>query len=423
MDSLAHILHYPQLPIVNSKLIHYLPSNKLPCGMNCIVAIASYSGYNQEDSIIMNKHAVERGLFNSVFYRTYKDKEQKTQLTSEEEKFCIPNPKDTLGIKGANYSKLNSSGYVDDNVYVDGNDVIIGKITPINDRKLKYKCSSTTIRNSESGYIDKVVISRNGDGYKFIKVKVRSHRVPTIGDKHSSRHGQKGTVGMLLSQEDMPFTKDGIVPDIIMNPHAVPSRMTIGQLVECILGKACTITGMFGDATPFSESLDVSKISDVLSKLGYNRYGNEVLYNGFTGEQMKVDIFMGPTYYQRLKHMVSDKVQARSTGPNVRLTRQPAEGKARDGGLRIGEMERDCLIAHGVSGFLKETLQERSDDFEVCVCNKCGLVAIGNDTNNKYYCKTCNSHTTIRKVHIPYAYKLFTQELEAMNMSGRFVLE
>ena len=425
MDTLAHILCYPQLPIINSKMIKYLPSNNLPCGINCIVAIASYSGYNQEDSIIMNKSAVDRGLFHSIFYRTYRDEEKKSQDsgTQVQEKFTRPLPEVTLGMKGNNYSKLDNNGFAIENSKINGNDIIVGKVLPVKKKGLSkgyFRCCSTTLRSNESGFIDKVMISRNGEGYRFVKIRVRSNRRPTIGDKHSSRHGQKGTVGIIYRQEDMPFSKDGIVPDIIMNPHAVPSRMTMGQIVECITAKASSIVGKFGDATSFAKK-KFSKIGQVLEMEGFHKHGEEVLYNGRTGKQLKVNIYMGPTYYQRLKHMVDDKIHSRGTGPNVILTRQPSEGRSRDGGLRFGEMERDCILAHGVAQFLKETLQDRSDNYRMYTCKECGLISAVNEDENIFLCKNCDNYSKFSEVRLPYAMKLFIQELESMSVAPRLI--
>ena len=220
---------------------------------------------------------------------------------------------------------------------------------------------------------------------------------------------------------DMPFTKEGIVPDIIMNPHAVPSRMTIGQVVECIAGKTSTLLGRYSDATVFSE-LNYNKLGDILEKIGFNKHGKEVLYCGKTGKQLKVNIFIGPTYYQRLKHMVDDKMHSRATGPNVILTRQPAEGRSRDGGLRFGEMERDCILSHGASQFLKETLQDRSDNYRLYICNQCGLIAAVNKKENINFCKNCINYTQFSEIRIPYAMKLFMQELESMSIASRLII-
>jgi DNA-directed RNA polymerase II subunit RPB2 len=424
-DTLAHVLHYPQKPLVNSRLINYLPSNELPSGINAIVAIACYSGFNQEDSTMFNQSSIDRGLFHSTFYRSYKDEEKKYQSTGEEEKFCKPNIKLTKSLKEANYEKLGANGFVPENVKVNEDDVIIGKVIPMKNQQGNtiFKDNSTSLRPNENGFIDKILISRNGEGYKFVKVRVRSIRIPTIGDKHASRLAQKGVIGMVYRQEDMPFSKNGIVPDIIMNPHAIPSRMTISQLIECVMGKAGCLMGRYGDATPFSSfsKKGMKGLGDVLEELGFERYGNEVLYNGRTGEQLNTEIFFGPTYYQRLKHMVNDKTHSRCTGPMVTLTRQPAEGRSRDGGLRLGEMERDVLLAHGISSMLKEQLLDKSDHFRAYICKKCGNFAVVNPQSKMYQCKSCNNYTGFSEIRLPYACKLFLQELNTMSIAPRMI--
>ena len=427
MDTISHILSYPQMPIVNSRMIQYLPSNNLPCGINCIVAIASYTGYNQEDSVIMNKSAIDRGLFHSTFYRTYKDEEKKIQINGlqVQQHFGKPDNNNTIGMKGNNYEKLMPNGFPKINTKLDNKDVIIGKYFTIKNKAKSFKdihkCCSTNIKNNENGFLDKVLLSKNEDGYQFTKIKIRSNRRPTIGDKHSSRHGQKGTVGIILNHEDMPFTKDGIVPDIIMNPHAVPSRMTIGQIIETITGKVGVNMGQFGDGTGFNTSKDMNNLGNILEENQFHRHGEEVMYNGMTGKQLKVSIFIGPTYYQRLKHMVEDKVHSRACGPNVLLTRQPAEGRSRDGGLRFGEMERDCILSHGAIEFLKETLQDRSDNYVTHVCKHCGMLAIVNSEKNIFTCKSCSNSTEFSEVRIPYAMKLFVQEVQSMNVASRML--
>ena len=423
MDTMAHLLHYPQKSLVSSRLLHFLPSKNLPSGLNAIVAIASYSGYNQEDSLLINKGAIGRGLFHSTFYRTYKDDEKKNQSSGEDEKFCKPDRTNTKGMKPGSYDKLDEHGLVKINAKVNGNDVIIGKCVPIknNDgsKKRVYQDNSCCLRPNESGIVDKVFVGMNGEGYRFCKVKIRNHRTPQIGDKFSSTHGQKGTIGMLIPQRDMPVSKSGITPDLIINPHAIPSRMTIGQLLECIMGKVCTVLGCHGDATPFNE-ISVEDISTILEEnCGFHRYGNEIMYDGRTGRQLNTTIFIGPTFYQRLKHMVEDKIHSRSTGPVVLLTRQPSEGRARDGGLRLGEMERDALLSHGVSSFLKEIMLEKSDKYSVNICNKCGLFGIVNRERKIFKCSKCKNTTSFSKLEIPYACKLLIQELQAMSIGLR----
>jgi DNA-directed RNA polymerase II subunit RPB2 len=425
IDTMAHILNYTCKPIVNTRIDNYLPTSNMPSGMNCIVAICSYTGYNQEDSVILNKSSVDRGLFNSKFLRAYRDDEKKIHSSGKEEQFGKPD-RTTKGLKPGSYDKLKNNGFVEKNTYVDSNDVIIGKLTPIKNKKKtekEFKDNSTLLRPNENGWIDEVYLNSNGEGNRFCKVRVRSKRTPTIGDKFSSRHGQKGTVGMIYSQEDMPFNKDGISPDIIINPHAIPSRMTIAQLMECIMGKVSCHLGGYGDATAFGD-ITVHDIAEVLSKkCGYEKHGNEILYNGMTGKQMSVDIFMGPTYYQRLKHMVEDKIHSRATGPKVLLTRQPPEGRSRDGGLRFGEMERDCMIAHGTLQFLKERTVDVSDKYRIFICNKCKLTAVVNYDQNISHCKKCNNYIDFSEIVLPYACKLMTQELESMSIVPRLLVD
>ena len=417
-DTFSHVLYYPQKPFVSNRMMNHINADKLPTGINVIVAIASYGGYNQEDSVLLNQSAIDRGLFASTFYRTYKEEEKKNQLSGEEDIFCKPNMDDLLFPKPCNYEKLNSSGFVPENTYVDENDIIIGKVMPLKNNEYRYRDSSVTIKNNENGYIDANYIDTNGDGYKFCKVRIRSTRIPDIGDKFSSRHGQKGTVGMVYREQDLPFTKDGIVPDIIINPHAIPSRMTIAQLLECIVGKSCAIGGYMGDGTAFNHN-DVNSISQGLESLGFQGQGNEVLYNGTTGEQINTSIYMGPTYYQKLKHMSGDKIHSRAGGPVVSMTRQPAEGRSALGGLRFGEMERDCMIAHGATSFLKERMLDVSDKYSVFVCDTCNMVATANPRKHIYECKKCNNYGNFSQVFIPYSCKLLFQELQCMSITPR----
>lgn len=649
-DTLGHILHYPQRPIVHTRMASVLNTDHMPNGINAIVAIACYTGYNQEDSVLLNKSAVDRGLFVSTYFRTYKEQNNKNHSNGEEEFFTKPEVK---ALKAYNYDKLADDGFVPENSFVEGGDIIIGKCMPNKiGNVINYKDNSIGFKVNDQGFVDsnaygdKKFCNINGDGYTFAKVRIRSDRIPTIGDKLSSRSGQKGTCGMLYRHEDMPFTKDGIVPDLIMNPHAIPSRMTIGQLIECIMGKACLQLGTYGDSTPFTD-VTVEEIADILESCGMERHGNEIMYNSRTGHQIDTLIFIGPTYYQRLKHMTSDKIhcltpdhdvltlnkgwvpidkvttedqvatlkdgklvyanpvnvfhypdykgkmyhvsnssidldvttnhrmyvsrysnskwqdyqliqaeeiigkhvryqknaiwetedyehdlslsidlnqrmpdwvwklsstQCRrlieslclketssktlsddfmqlclhagwscntakdntieiikvenypsendeqqekiynyegpvhciqvpsevfyvrkngkavwtgnsraNNGPIVLLSRQPSEGRARDGGLRLGEMECECLWSYGIIQFLKERIMECSDNYRIFACKQCGVMAIVNPEKNLYTCKNCKNNTNFAQARIPYAAKLLLQEIQSMNISTRFI--
>ena len=435
MDTLGNILNYPQLPLVKTKISDITGCNSLPCGINVIVAIGTFTGFNQEDSIMINKSAVDRGLFNSTFYRTYKDQCNKNHSTGEEEEYCKPDREETKGMKPFNYDKLDDDGFIKENAYVSNNDIIMGKRMPnkVNDtaEAYKFKDNSIPLKQNEYGFIDrnfsnnKYFLNVNNDGYKFSKVKIRNIRIPTIGDKLSSRHGQKGIIGMIYNQEDLPFTKDGIYPDIIINPHAVPSRMTIAQLLECIMGKVCVLSGNIGDSTAFIHKNKKEKkdhISSLLHNYGYNKYGDEVMYNPRSGEQINTNIFIGPTYYQRLKHMVKDKIHSRSAnGPIILLTRQPAEGRAREGGLRLGEMEVECNWGHGSLHFLKERLMECSDNYRLFTCKDCGNISIVNSTNNIFKCISCKNSVNYSQIRIPYTCKLLFQEIQCMSINTKFI--
>lgn len=640
-DTLGYVLHSPQRPLVGTEVMKHLRTTELPSGLNAIVAIACSWGYNQEDSIIMNQAAVDRGLFRSTFYRTYVDQEKEIiRVGGLMEQFEVPDKSETKGIQHGNYGKLDSDGIICPGSRVVENDIIIGKTTPLAAnrqeldglKKFKKRDISTSIRQNEVGVVDKVILTTNSDGHKYTKVKVRSIRVPEIGDKfcltadhdvltdqgfvpinlvtrehavaglrivdgakklvferptevvsfphtgdmyqveaagvsllatmnhrfftsdgdggdfeiteardivgkrrrylsvcdglhtefwnqdtevhhqrfpgdvpaalrmtseefsvcqvacmvdgftarapgadgiyaltddfevthplvnaegatddavvpfsgtvycctvpsglmyvrrngkcvwtgNSSRHGQKGTIGMVYRQEDMPFTEDGIVPDIIINPHAIPSRMTIGHLIECLLGKVSVLEGREGDATPFN-GVGVGDIGAALEALGYSADGTEKMYNGETGEEIPTRIFIGPTYYQRLKHMVADKEHSRGTGPVTKLTRQPLEGRSKEGGLRFGEMERDAVIGHGAANVLKDRMFYNSDGYRVHICKLCGMICQANLDKQRFLCRcTAEGNTTeVAQVLIPYACKLFFQELMAMNIAPR----
>jgi len=427
MDKTAYVLNSPSRPLVDTRVMNMIQLNKIPSGTNVIVAIMTHTGYNQEDSLLFNKGSIDRGLFTTTIYHTEKD-EDKQKINGDEEIRCKPDPNKTKGMKFGNYNKVNSKGVIPENTLVENRDIIIAKVVPIKENRndhtkvIKFEDQSRIHRTNEETYIDKNYIDRNGEGYNFAKVRLRTLRKPVIGDKFSSRHGQKGTIGNIIPEADIPFTKNGLKPDIIINPHAIPSRMTIGQLKETVLGKVLVELGLFGDGTSFGQ-FNVADICDELIKLGYEAHGNELLHNGLTGEQVECSVFMGPVFYQRLKHMVNDKTHSRSIGPMVNLTRQPAEGRSRDGGLRFGEMEKDAMVSHGAARFTRGRMYDASDKYSVHSCKKCGLIAAYNDEMRIHHCRVCDNRTDFAYLEIPYACKLLFQELNTMNIAPRFITD
>jgi DNA-directed RNA polymerase II subunit RPB2 len=434
MDKTAYVLTYPSRPLVDTRLMNMIQLNRIPSGCQVHVAIMSHTGYNQEDSVLINQGAIDRGLFLTTIYHTEKDEDK--NIIRDQIIRCKPDPVRTKGVKFGNYSKLNAHGFIPENTQVENRDVLIAKIVPIKENRndptkiVKYEDQSKTFRTTEETYVDKNFTGRNGDGYNFAKTRIRILRKPVLGDKLASRAAQKGTIGNIIPECDMPFTKEGLRPDIIINPHCIPSRMTIAQLKETLLGKVLIELGLFGDGTSFTE-LGIPSIAEELQKLGYESCGNELLYNGMTGEQLETSTFIGPVFYQRLKHMVNDKQHSRAIGPMVNLTRQPAEGRSRDGGFRVGEMERDVMLAHGMSRFCRERLYDSSDKYAVHVCNHCGMMAAFNDGKHRrtfakddftvHLCATCDNTTDFSRVEVPYAYKLLSQELQTINVVPRLI--
>ncbi len=495
MDTMSSVLYYPQKPLVETNAMQHMKFRELPAGINAVVAIACYTGYNQEDSLIMNLSSVDRGFMRSVFYRCYVDEEKGvvndsasstmggSGLARPEERFEKPNRANCMGIKRSfddgGYDKLDEDGLAAPGVCVSGSDILIGKTVTETDgggegrqanARLDRRDISAPMRSNESGVVDRVMLSTNLEGQRFVKVRVRSVRTPECGDKFASRHGQKGTIGMLYRAEDMPFTVEGIVPDIIVNPHAIPSRMTVGHLIEALLGKVATLDGQTGSGTPFT-NFDVRKVSDMLLAKGYQKSGNEVMFNGHTGIKFQQQVFLCPTFYQRLKHMVADKIHSRARGPLAMLTRQPMEGRAKEGGLRFGEMERvsaqlllyylffpsiplpllpfppmshvrlvqtlpsplphrplhpqrtqDCIIAHGTAQLMKERTLLNSDLARVHVCNTCGLIAFANLNSQTFECKPCKASAGVSQIFLPNAMKVLIQELMSMQIAPRMLV-
>jgi DNA-directed RNA polymerase II subunit RPB2 len=408
IDTITHVLDYVQKPLVSTHVARMLNNDKMASGINCIMAIANYTGLNQEDCVLVNKNALERGLFVSHSYRTVVIDEKRTDSYTS---FITCIPDNEYKKPNYNYNKLDSNGIVHKGLFVEPNDVLVGRILKrVTRNKETFADASITVQIKEEGIVDDIFILNSPDGYRIIKIRIRALKFPELGDKVAQVSGQKGTIGLICPQEDMPFTADGIVPDIIVNSHAIPSRMTINMLLEAVLGKACLINGEYGDATPFSSSsVDVvEKLCDNLEKCGFERTGYETMYNGMTGERMQSQIFIGPTFYHKLKHMVSDKMYARGFGSVQMLTCQPTVGRSKLGALRCGEMERDCMIGQGCSNLIVDRLYEASDPYSIYLCDTCGQIV-----NNIEFCAPCQN-TNIHMVKVPYAFKLLQKQLLAL---------
>jgi len=448
IDKMGVILNYGQTPLIKSRYLEYVNNEEQPYGVNAIVAIMCYTGYNVEDAILINEGAIKRGIFRTTYYSSYETREESSKITGlTNSKFANIEKNNVVGKKqGYDYSYLDEHGLVKENTELNEKVILIGKINSSLTNKDVWTDDSVKTKKGQLGFVDKAFITHGEEGFNVAKVRVREERLPAIGDKMASRAGQKGTLGLIIPEEDMPFTEDGIRPDLIINPHAIPSRMTIGQIVESLFGKVCTSYGAFGDCTAFQvKGPNYSTYAPLLVKAGFHSSGNQVLYNGMSGEQLAADIYMGPTYYMRLKHMVKDKINYRARGPNTVLTRQPVQGRANDGGLRIGEMERDGVLAHGMSYFLNESFMVRGEkeEYFIAICNKTGAIAIYNEAQNLFLSPYADGPIKFNTnpdgtqsimnlsrfgrsfsvLRVPYAFKLLMQELQIMNVQMHIITE
>jgi DNA-directed RNA polymerase II subunit RPB2 len=446
IDKMGVILNYGQTPLIKSRFLDYINREEQPYGVNAIVAIMSYTGYNVEDAILINEGSILRGMFRTSYYSMYEAREESSKVSGmNNSKFANIEKNNVIGKKkGYDYSFLDDYGLIKENTELNDKMILIGKINSNLENKDAWIDDSVKPKKGQLGYVDKSFITLGEEGFNVAKVRLREERIPAIGDKMASRAGQKGTIGLIIPEADMPFLEDGTRPDLIINPHALPSRMTIGQIVESLFGIACLSYGGFGDCTAFQvKGPNYTTYGPMLTKAGFNHTGNHLLYNGMTGEQIQSNIYMGPTYYMRLKHMVKDKINFRARGPNQQLTRQPVQGRANDGGLRIGEMERDGICAHGLAYFLNESFLIRGDEYFMAVCNKTGAISIYNEGKNlflsPYADGPINFHTnpdgtmniknlsrfgrSFSLLRIPYSFKLLIQELQVMNIQMRIITE
>ena len=425
-----HFMLYAQTPMVSTKAINLLGLDDRPTGQNCVVAVLPFEGYNIEDAIVLNKSSVERGLGRTFFYRVY-EAESKQYPGGMKDTFELPaSDANIRGFRGEKaYRLLEQDGAIMHEAVVTGGDILIGRTSPPRfmeeykefEVKGPYRRdTSVGVRPSENGVVDTVIMTQSIEGGKMYKIRVRDMRIPEIGDKFASRHGQKGVIGMLVSQEDLPYTEAGVVPDVMINPHAFPSRMTVGQFMESLGGKAASLRCRPVDGSAFlGEKLD--ELKSVLEEYGFKYSGKEVMYEGRSGKKFPADVYVGVVYYQKLHHMVADKIHSRARGQVQMLTKQPTEGRARGGGLRFGEMERDCLIAYGASMMLKDRLLEESDKAEVNVCEKCGLLAYYDVKQRRYICRVDGEKAKISSVVIAYAFKLLLQEMMSLNIAPRLI--
>ena len=423
LDTDVSVLHYPQKPIVKSMLYDTLKI--YPAGQNLVVAIMTYEGYNMEDAIVLNKGSVDRGLGRSTYFRPYTSVELNYPGGLKDE-ICIPE-KDISGYKTEeNYKYLEDDGIAYPEANLNEGDAVIGKTSPpkflSEAREISVRTrkeNSSIIRQEEKGIVDFVVITSDSEGNKVVQVRTRDIRNPELGDKFSAPHGQKGVIGAIIPEENIPFSARGIKPDLIFNPHGIPGRMSIGYMIELLAGKVGAIKGEEIDSTPFSGA-SVEELENELKKRGFRYDGKETMYHPVSGEMMKAKIFVGNMYYLKLKHMVSNKLHARASGKVTLLTRQPVEGRSRGGALRLGEMEQQALVAHGASLLLKERYD--ADKVTIYICNECGSIAIKDYIKNRVFCSECNSNDA-EPIEVSYAFKLLVEEIQSLHISTKFELK
>lgn len=425
MDTRGFIQFYPQVPIVQTSSYAALNYDKRPAGQNFIVAILSYQGYNMSDALVINKSSIDRALGRTVYYKTF-ETEERRYPGGQKDKLMVPTP-NIMGYREEElYRNLDEDGIIFPEVEVTSRDVLIGKVSPprfmeevatFGIAEEKRRENSITSKGGTNSIVDSVMITESLAGNKLVKVKLRTLNIPEIGDKFASRHGQKGVISFMSPQEDFPFTKDGITPDLIINPHAIPSRMTAGHILEMLGGKVGSLNGRIIDGSMFNSESEES-LRESLKSYGFEEGGEEILYDGVSGKKIKATVFIGVIYYQRLHHLVSNKMHVRSRGPIQLLTHQPTEGKAREGGLRFGEMERDCLIGHGATQLIKERLLEESDKTTVYICENCGSLGVQDYVKRKTICPVCKS-SRMERVEISYAFKLLLDEIKSLGIFPR----
>lgn len=427
LDSDVSVMHYPQKPIVNTVMYKNVNFDKHPVGQNIVIAVMTNEGYNMDDAVIFNKSSIDMGLFRSTYFKPYNTEELR-YAGGIKDSIEIPD-KEVSGYRMEHdYRNLEEDGIIFPEARIEPGDVIIGKTSPPRflsgmeefrvGVEARHDSSVTSVR--EPGKIDTVMITESNEGNKYVNVRVRHSRIPEIGDKFATRHGQKGVIGMVYPKEDMPFTSNGVVPDVVFSPHSIPSRMTVGQLLEILGGKVGALSGRYVDGTAFTGE-EERDIRQELHDLGFRENGSETLYDGKTGRMFKVRIFIGSAYYMKLKYMVANKYHMRTRGPVQLLTRQPTEGRAKGGGLRLGEMEKDVLVAHGASLLLKERFD--SDKAILPVCRKCGMVAYINQYRNKGVCSICGEDSPVTFIEMSYAFKLLLDELKSLCIYPKLNIE